>query len=231
MCYYNFEKRRNRRFSPYAILVSGSAKNPPKFFVQREVPVVTSFSFQGVRRGINIFKEHQINNQIRAQELRVISSDNQQLGVMGLSQAMRLADEEGLDLVLISPNAKPPVARIIDYGKYKFETLRREKEQRKTQVKQHRVKEVQLSLNIQENEVGFKMAHAKRFLEDGYKVKVCINRIRGRATMNADKGVAILEKFAADLVELADVEQAPTKAGVPGRNINITMVIAPKKKK
>jgi len=172
-----------------------------------------------------------INNQIRANELRVISADNQQLGVMSLSQAMRIADEEGLDLVLISPAAKPPVARIIDYGKYKFDTIRKEKEQRKAQVKQHKVKEVQLSLNIQPNEVNFKMDHAKRFLEDAYKVKVCINRIRGRATMNADKGVAVLEKFAVDLAELAEVETPPTKSGVPGRNINITMILAPKKKK
>ena len=181
--------------------------------------------------GFNIFKEHQINTQIRATELRVISAENQQLGVMSLSQALRAADEAGLDLVLISPNASPPVARITDYGKYKFETLRKEKEQRKAQVKQHRVKEVQLSLNIQENEVSFKMAHAKRFLEDGYKVKVCINRIRGRATMNADKGVTVLEKFATDLTEIAEVESPPTKSGVPGRNINITMIIAPRKKK
>ena len=184
-----------------------------------------------IKEGRNIFKEHLINTQIRAQELRVISSENQQLGIMSLSQALRAADDAGLDLVLISPTAKPPVARIIDYGKYKFDTLRKEKEQRKTQIKQHRVKEVQLSLNIQENEVGFKMAHAKRFIDDGYKVKVCINRIRGRATMNAHKGVAVLEKFAADIADIADIETPPTQSGVPGRNINITMILAPKKKK
>ena len=149
---------------------------------------------------------------------------------MSFSQAMKQADEAELDLVLISQSAKPPVARIIDYGKYKFETLRKEKEQKKAQ-KQIRLKEVQLSLGIQENEVSFKMKKAREFIEDGNKVKVAINRVRGRATMNADKGVALLERFALDLTDIAEVEQPPAKSGVPGRNINITMVIGPRKGK
>jgi len=177
-----------------------------------------------------MFKEHQINSQIRASELRVLGEDGEQLGIMGFSQAMKIADERELDLVLISPTANPPVAKIIDYGKYKFETLRREKEQKKA-AKQTRVKEVQLSLNIQENEVAFKMKSARGFLEDGNKVKVAINRIKGRATQNADKGVAVMQKFAEDLAEVADVETPPTKGGTPGRNVNITMILAPKKKK
>jgi len=147
---------------------------------------------------------------------------------MGYSQAMKLADEAELDLVLISPAANPPVAKITDYGKFKFDALRREKEQKKAS-RATKLKEVQLSLNIQENEIAFKMKAAKGFLEDGNKVKVAINRIRGRATMNADKGVAVMQKFAADLAEVADIETQPTKGGVPGRNINITMILAPKK--
>jgi len=149
---------------------------------------------------------------------------------MSLSQALRMSDEAGLDLVLISPNANPPVAKIIDYGKYKFDTLRKEKEQKKAS-KQNKLKEVQLSLNIQENEVAFKMAAAKRFVEQGYKVKVAINKIRGRQTMNADKGVALLVKFAEDISDVAEVENPPTKGGVPGRNMSIVMVIGPKKLK
>ena len=141
-----------------------------------------------------------------------------------------MSDEAGLDLVLISPNANPPVAKIIDYGKYKFDTLRKEKEQKKAS-KQNKLKEVQLSLNIQENEVAFKMAAAKRFVEQGYKVKVAINKIRGRQTMNADKGVALLVKFAEDISDVAEVENPPTKGGVPGRNMSIVMVIGPKKLK
>ena len=151
------------------------------------------------------------------------------LGVMSTSQALRLSDDAELDLVLISPQAKPPVAKIMDYGKYKYETTRKEKEARKAQniVK---VKEVQLSLNIQENEIAFKMKHAVDFINKGNKVKVCINRIRGRATNNADKGVAVLQKFANDMAEIADIDQPITKGGIPGRNINIVMVLAPKKK-
>lgn len=160
----------------------------------------------------------------------MIAENGEMLGVLGLSQAMKLADEAELDLVLISPQAKPPVAKITDYGKYKFEVQRKEKEQRKTQ-KQVKIKEVQLSLGIQENEIAFKRDHARRFLEDGNKVKVCINRIRGRATANADKGVAIVQNFYESLKEFAEVDQPAAKGGVPGRNINIVMVIGPRKKK
>jgi len=176
-----------------------------------------------------MIKELQINNRITATELRVIGESGEMLGVMSLAQALRLSDDAELDLVLLSPAANPPVAKIMDYGKYKFEAERKVKEARKVQ-KQGKVKEIQLSLNIQENEVEFKMAHARRFIEDGNKVKVCINRIRGRATNNADKGVAVLQKFAADISDIADIDQAIAKTGVPGKNINIIMVIAPKKK-
>jgi len=176
------------------------------------------------------FKELPINTQIRASELRVIGEAGEQLGVIGFSQAMKLAEDAELDLVLISPTAKPPVAKITDYGKFKFDALRKQKEQRKAS-KQAKVKEVQLSLGIQENEVAFKMKSARGFIEDGCKVKVAINKIRGRATMNADKGVGILQKFADDMNDIAEIEQAPTKGGVPGRNVSIIMIIAPKKPK
>jgi len=182
------------------------------------------------RRCTISFKEHLINSQIRATELRVIGEDGSQLGVMGLSQAMKLADTAELDLVLISPTANPPVARIIDYGKYKFESIRKEKEQKKAS-KQAKLKEVQLSLGIQDNEVAFKAKAARGFIEDGCKVKVAINRIRGRATMNADKGIIIMQKFAESMNDIADTETPPTKGGTPGRNVSITMILAPKKKK
>ena len=183
-----------------------------------------------LKEGKNIFKELKINTEIRDAELRVISEKGEMLGVMGLSQALRKADEAELDLVLISPTAKPPVAKIVDYGKYKFDLQRKEKEQRKSQ-KQVKIKEVQLSLGIQENEVAFKRDHARRFIEDGNKVKVCINRIRGRATAYADKGVAIVQGFYESLADIADIDQPAAKGGVPGRNINIVMVIGPKKSK
>ena len=176
-----------------------------------------------------MFKELQINNRITASELRVIGETGEMLGVMSLANALRLADQSDLDLVLISPTVKPPVAKIMDYGKYKFETTRKEKDARKVQ-KSFKLKEVQLSLAIQENEVAFKMANAKRFIEEGSKVKVCINRIRGRATQNADKGVEVLKKFALGLAEIADIEQDATKSGEAGRNISIILILAPKKK-
>ena len=176
-----------------------------------------------------MFKELLINTEITAPQLRVISATGEQLGIMSLSQAMRLADEAETDLVLISESAKPPVAKITDYGKYKFEVLRKEKDAKKAQ-KIIKLKEVQLSLGIQENEIAFKTKHARGFIEDGNKVKVCINRIRGRATLNADKGVAIIQKFAESLADIAEVDQAINKGGIPGKNINIMMVLAPKKK-
>ena len=175
------------------------------------------------------FKEHQINNQIRASELRVIGADGEQLGVIGFSQAMKLAEDAGLDLVLMSADAKPPVAKIIDYGKHKFDTLRREKENKRVSRAQNKLKEVQLGLNTQENEIAFKMKNAKSFLENGFKVKVAITKIRGRQSMNADKGVATLLKIAEDHADVADMDQPPTKGGNPGRNMNITMILAPKK--
>jgi len=175
------------------------------------------------------FKEQLINGQIRASELRVIGADGSQLGVMGLSQALKTADEAGLDLVLINADSKPPVAKIIDYGKHKFETLRREKENKRQSRAQNKLKEIQLGLNTQDNEIAFKMKNAKQFLLDGNKVKIAITKIRGRQSMNADKGVATLLKIAEDHAEVADIDQQPTKGGTPGRNMNITMILAPKK--
>ena len=176
-----------------------------------------------------MFKELPINNGIKAQELRVIDQNGEMLGVMGTAQALRMSDEAELDLVLISPTAKPPVARIMDYGKHKFESIRKEKEAKKVQ-KIAKVKEVQLSLGIQENEIAFKMANARKFIEDGNKVKICINRIRGRATQNADKGVEILKKFATSMADIAEIDQEIAKNGIAGKNINIVGVLAPKKK-
>lgn len=176
-----------------------------------------------------MFKELPINTNITAGELRIIGKDGEMLGVCGTAQALRMADEAGLDLVLISPQAKPPVAKIMDYGKFKFESVRKEKEQKKTQ-QVAKIKEVQLSLGIQENEIAFKMNHARKFIVDGNKVKVCINRIRGRATQLADKGVEILKSFAEQVADIAEIDQPIQKSGIAGKNINIIMVIAPKKK-
>ena len=163
-----------------------------------------------------------INEQIRDKEVRLIGSDGEQLGIMSAKEAMKLAEQAELDLVKIAPNAKPPVCKIIDYGKYRYEMARKEKEARKKQ-KVVELKEIRLSPNIDSNDLNTKMNAAKKFLAKGDKVKITL-RFRGRemAHMNASKH--ILDDFAAELGEIAVVEKAPK---VEGRSIS--MVLAEKK--
>lgn len=163
-----------------------------------------------------------INEQIRDREIRLIGEDGEQLGIMSARDAMKLAREANLDLVKIAPTAKPPVCKIIDYGKYRYELARKEKEARKKQ-KVVEIKEIRLSPNIDSNDLNTKMNAAKKFLSKGDKVKITL-RFRGRemAHMNASKH--ILDDFAASLGEIAVVEKAPK---VEGRSIS--MVLAEKK--
>jgi translation initiation factor IF-3 len=230
-CYIGLKKKKKDHFLSRRThsFHRDKQKKFPQVFFAKEVAYTLLFLILRVKKGRKMFKELPINNQIHASELRVIGKNGEMHGVIGLAQALRIADEAELDLVLISPAAKPPVAKIMDYGKFKFETSRKEKEAKKAQqiVK---VKEVQLSLGIQENEVAFKMKKAREFILDGDKVKVCINRIRGRATQNAEKGVDVLKKFASDMSDIAEVDQDVSKTGIAGKNINILMVLAPKKK-
>jgi translation initiation factor IF-3 len=154
------------------------------------------------------------------------------LGVITLAQASKLADEADLDLVLINDSSKPPVAKIIDYSKFRYEQIKKEKEQKQEQRKNTiKIKEVQLSLGIQENEVAFKMNSARKFIADGDKVKVCINRIKGRKTQLADKGVAVIRQFAEKISDIADIETPVTKTGMGGKGINIMVLLVPKKQK
>lgn len=171
---------------------------------------------------MRIISELMINEQIRDKEVRVISAEGEQLGIMSSKEAMKLAEEAELDLVKIAPTAKPPVCKIIDYGKYRYEMARKEKEARKKQ-KVVELKEIRLSPNIDSNDLNTKMNAAKKFLTKGDKVKVTL-RFRGRemAHMNASKH--ILDDFAANLSEIAVVEKAPK---VEGRSIS--MVLAEKK--
>ena len=161
-----------------------------------------------------------INEQIRDREVRLIGEEGEQLGVMSSREAQKLADEAGLDLVKIAPTAKPPVCKIVDYGKYRYEQARKEKEARKKQ-KTIEIKEIRLSPNIDTNDLNTKINAAKKFLTKGDKVKVTL-RFRGRemAHMNASKH--ILDDFA--LTEIAVVEK-PAK--VEGRSM--TMVLAEKR--
>ncbi len=155
-----------------------------------------------------------INEQIRDKEVRVIGEDGEQLGIMSSRDAQKLADDAGLDLVKIAPTAKPPVCKIVDYGKFKYEQVRREKEARKKQ-RTIEVKEIRLSPNIDTNDLNTKINAAKKFLTKGDKVKVTL-RFRGRemAHMNASKH--ILDDFAEALADIAVVEK-PAK--VEGRSM------------
>ena len=170
----------------------------------------------------NTISELMINEQIRDKEIRLIGENGEQLGIMSAREAMKLAEEAELDLVKIAPTAKPPVCKIIDYGKYRYELARKEKEARKKQ-KVVEIKEIRLSPNIDSNDLNTKMNAAKKFLSKGDKVKITL-RFRGRemAHMNASKH--ILDDFAASLGEIAVVEKAPK---VEGRSIS--MVLAEKK--
>ena len=165
----------------------------------------------------------QTNGQIRDPEVRVIGSDGAQLGIMSSREAYNLALDEELDLVKISPNANPPVCKIMDFGKFKFDQAKREKEVRKSQ-KVVELKEVRLGLGIGEHDYQFKLAAARKFLASGDKVKVSI-RFRGREMAHQNQGVELMKRFAVDVEDLGTTS-APQK--MEGRSM--TMVIAPNKK-
>ena len=163
----------------------------------------------------------QINEQIRDNEVRVIGEDGTQLGVMSAQEALALAEERGFDLVKIAPTAVPPVCRIMDYGKYRFEQAKKEKEARKNQ-RLVETKEIRLSLNIDVADFNTKAKHAMRFLQDGNKVKVSI-RFRGREMGHPEIGLDTMNRFAETCSEVGSVEK-PAK--MEGRNM--LMFLAPK---
>ncbi len=165
-----------------------------------------------------------INEEIRAREVRVIGSEGEQLGIMSGRDAQQLAYEKHLDLVEIAPTAKPPVCRIMDYGKYRYEQQKREKESRKKQ-KTFDIKEVKLRPGIEEHDFNVKFKNAVRFLEDGDKVKVTI-MFRGRELSHPELGEVLLNKMAEQLKDTAVVERQPKLEGK-----NMIMIVAPKPNK
>ena len=178
--------------------------------------------FESVWRCLPIAtKELQINEQIRDSEVRLIGSDGEQLGVVPTREAQRLADEKELDLVKIAPQARPPVCKLMDYGKYRFEQSKREREIRKNQ-KVITIKEVRLSATIEDHDVDVKFKNAVKFLKDGNKVKVTI-RFRGRQITHSEIGREVMKQFAERIKEYGNVERAPL---IEGRNM--TMLIAPR---
>lgn len=168
-----------------------------------------------IRRCAAISKDNlRINEEIRAREVRLLSVNNEQLGVMPFREALRLAGEAQLDLVEVAPLAKPPVCRIMDYGKYKYEQQKREKEARKKQ-KVVTVKEVKVRPNIEDHDFNVKLKNAQRFLQEGDKVKATV-MFRGRELSHPELGRQVLVRMAAELKDIANVER---DAKLEGKNM------------
>ena len=184
------------------------------FFVAKRIKA------QGEKEGIFIANDLLINEQIRDRELRVIGQDGEQLGIMTRDKAMALAEQQELDLALIAPTGKPPVAKLMDYGKYRFEAAKQEREARKNQ-KVVDLKEVRLSATIEEHDMNVKAKNAIKFLKGGDKVKVSI-RFRGRQLSHTEVGLTVMKAFLEIVKDVATVERQPR---VEGRQM--IMILAP----
>ena len=212
--------------------------------VAKGLTAVNIFKLTGIAHGLNLcgylkyplfilsdrqvnmegktISELMINEQIRDKEVRVIGENGEQLGIMSSKEAQALADEAGVDLVKISHTAQPPLCRIVDYGKFKYEQMKREKEA-KNQQHVVEIKEIRLTPNIDTNDLNTKINSAKKFLKDGDRVKVTL-RFRGREMAHMQTSKHILDDFAEGLAEVAVIEKAPK---VVGRSM--TMFLAGKK--
>lgn len=163
---------------------------------------------------------HQINEEIRDKEIRLVSADGEQLGIMSAQEALEKAEAANLDLVKISPNAVPPVCKLMDYGKFKFEQTKREKEARKNQHVVE-IKEVRMSPSIDSNDFNVKLRNAQKFLADGNRVKVSI-RFRGREMAHTEIGRDLLLKFAEQCADIAVMDKEPK---LEGRFMSITLSV------
>ncbi|MCL6612452.1 MAG: translation initiation factor IF-3 [Peptococcaceae bacterium] len=168
-----------------------------------------------------ISKDFRINEEIRVREVRLVDTDGNQLGIMPLREALRIAEERQLDLVEIAPQARPPVCRVMDFGKYKYEQSKREKEARKKQ-KIVEIKEIKLRPNIEDHDFFVKVKNASRFLKEGDKVKATII-FRGREIVHTQLGRQLLVRMAEELKDLGNVERQPKLEGK-----NMIMIISPK---
>lgn len=168
--------------------------------------------------------EHQINEDIRDKEVRLVGGDGEQLGIVSAKEALEIATQKGLDLVKIAPQAQPPVCRVMDYGKFRFEQAKREKEARKNQ-RVIEIKEIRLTPGIDVGDFNVKVGHALRFLKGGDKVKVSV-RFRGREVTHSSLGLELLRRFAESCTEESTVEKQPK---LEGRQM--LMFLAPKREK
>ncbi|AEB10859.1 translation initiation factor IF-3 [Marinithermus hydrothermalis] len=164
--------------------------------------------------------EHRVNEEIRVRQVRLIDENGEQLGILDTREALAIARERDLDLVLVGPNASPPVARLLDYGKWRYEQQQALKEARK-KAKRQEMKAIKFRVKINEHDYQTKLGHVRRFLQQGHKVKVTI-MFRGREMAHPELGKRILDRVAEDLKDLATVEMKPVLAG---RDMN--MVLAP----
>ena len=168
--------------------------------------------------------DHQLNEEIRDKEIRLIGADGAQLGIVSAAQANAMAEEQGMDLVKISPNAVPPVCKLMDYGKYRFEQTKREKEARKNQ-RVVEIKEVRMSPSIDVNDFNVKLRNAQKFLSEGNRCKVTI-RFRGREMAHTNIGQDLLLKFAEECGEVAVMDKSPK---LEGRHMSIFLSPKPAK--
>ncbi len=166
-------------------------------------------------------RKERINDEIRVPEVRVVDEDGTQLGILSTQEALRITEDKGLDLVEVAPMAKPPVCRIMDYGKFQYQKSKKANLARKKQQIIH-VKEVKLRPNTEEHDFAFKLQHAERFLKDGNKAKITV-RFRGREMMYADRSKEMLVDFANRLSEISVIELMPKREGR-----TVVMILAPK---
>jgi len=190
---------------------------PPSFLFCNQI----SGKVRIFRRWKVISKEHMVNDEIRAKEVRLIGSEGEQLGIKPFREALQMAQDANLDLVNVAPTAKPPVCRIMDYGKFRYETQKKEKEARKNQ-KVVELKEVRFSATIDEHDFQTKLRNVLKFIGEGDKCK-CSVRFRGREITHADIGQRVLDRVAAEAESICVVERRPK---LEGRSM--IMILAPK---
>ncbi|GGK10981.1 translation initiation factor IF-3 [Deinococcus malanensis] len=170
---------------------------------------------------VNIAKEHKVNEQIRVRQIRLIGGEGEQIGIIDTRDAMNMAREKGLDLVMVSPQAVPPVCRLLDYGRFRYEQQQNEKENRK-RVRSQEVKAIKFRVKIDDHDFKTKTGHVRRFLDDGHKVKVTI-MFRGRERTHPELGERILVRVAEALADVGTPEGMPSMMGM-----DMNMIMAPK---
>lgn len=188
----------------------------------RDIPVYADFGLflKTLKGDLISSRTVRVNERIRIREVRLIDEDGNQLGIVPTQEALQTARERGLDLVEVAPNANPPVARLMDYGKYRYEESRKEREARKKQ-KQAQIKEIRITPNIDDHDLETKVRHARKFLTNGDKVKVSV-RFRGRQNLHRDLGRDLLLRVVGMLSDISQVDQMPRSEGR-----DMTMLLSP----